>query len=213
MPEGKVAVITGGARGQGEAEARRFVAEGARVVITDVLVNNAAIQWAQALEDETLEGFRRILDVNLVGTFLGIQSAIGPMRARGGGSIINISSIAALQGLAWHAAYGSSKWAIRGLTRTAAVELGSDGIRVNAICPGPILTDMMQPDRAGGDSKARFAKLPLGRAGEVDEVAALALYLASDESSFITGGDFVVDGGSTAGPPQTPRPPKRQEPR
>ena len=189
---GKVAVITGGARGQGEAEARLFVTEGAAVVITDVLedegqtvakelgdaarfvthnvadeadwqrvvdtavaefgllnvvVNNAAIHWLRALEDESLEGFNRILSVNLLGTFLGIRTAIGPMRTAGGGSIVNISSIAGMTGLAWHGAYGSAKWAVRGLTKTAAVELGVDGIRVELGAPGT--------DRHGHDEPRR----------------------------------------------------------
>ena len=163
---GKVAVITGAAKGQGEAEARLFVAEGASVVLTDVLdergqivakdlgdaarflrhdisseedwaavmataletfgrvdvlVNNAAIHWLRTIEDETVADFRRMVDTNLVGTFLGIHSAIAPMRASGGGSIVNISSAAGLVGYALHGAYGATKWGIRGLTRTAAI--------------------------------------------------------------------------------------------
>ena len=248
--DGKTAVITGAARGQGEAEARLFAAEGARVVITDVLdeegrsvaedigdaalfvhhdvgsesdwagvmaaatdefggldvlVNNAAIHWVRAIEDETLEGLKRILDVNLVGSFLGIRSAIAPMRARGGGSIVNISSTAGLTGYAWHGAYGASKWGVRGITKVAAVELGPDRIRVNSVHPGPIETDMLPPDRAGlGD--ARFKSMPLRLAGQPAEVAELVLFLASDASSFTTGAEIAVDGGSMAGPPAPPRP-------
>jgi 3alpha(or 20beta)-hydroxysteroid dehydrogenase len=247
---GKVAIITGGARGQGEAEARLFVAEGASVVITDVLddegrtvakelgdaarfvahnvadegnwqravdtavgqfgllnvvVNNAAIHWLRAIEDETLEGFNRILSVNLLGTFLGIRTAIRPLRAAGGGSIVNISSIAGMTGLAWHGAYGSAKWAVRGLTKTAAVELGPDGIRVNSVHPGPIATAMMSPVGVN-DAPDRFAQMPLGRAGQPIEAAELVLWLASDASSYVTGAEFVIDGGSTAGRRASERP-------
>lgn len=248
--DGKVAIITGAARGMGAAHARRFCAEGARVVLTDlaadagqsladalgaaaafvahdvasesdwarvvdtastrfggldIVVNNAGVHWTRALEDETVEGMRGAFDVNLLGTFLGIRSAVAPMRARGGGSIINICSLAGTTGLGWHSAYGSSKWAVRGLSRTAANEFGPDRIRVNAVMPGAVDTTMLPPDRDGlGD--ARFARLPLARAGQPDEVSALVLFLASDESSYITGGEFAVDGGSSAGPPLTARP-------
>lgn len=171
----------------------------------DVVVNNAGVHWLRALEDETADGFRRAFEVNLIGTFLGIRTAIAPLRVRGGGSIINIASLAGTTGLGWHAAYGASKWAVRGLTRTAASELGPDGIRVNAILPGAIETSMLPPDREGlGDT--RFAALPLGRAGKPDEVSALVAFLASDESAYITGAEFAIDGGSSAGPPLRPRP-------
>jgi 3alpha(or 20beta)-hydroxysteroid dehydrogenase len=247
---GKVAIITGAANGMGAAHARRFVAEGARVVLgdvadadgmalaqslgssavflhhdvsseadwaaaaalavdcfggVDIVVNNAGVHWTRAIEDETLDGLRRAIDVNLIGTFLGIRTAIEPMRARGGGSIVNICSLAGTTGLGWHASYGASKWGARGLSRTAANELGPSGIRVNAVMPGAVETAMLPPDREGlGD--VRFARMPLGRAGRPDEVSAMVLFLASDESSFITGGEFAVDGGSAAGPPLTPRP-------
>jgi 3alpha(or 20beta)-hydroxysteroid dehydrogenase len=249
--DGRVAIITGGASGMGAAHARRFVAEGALVVIgdldlhrgeeladalgsqcsfvhldvtseddwhaatafaeatyggLDIVVNNAGIHWTKPVEDETVDGMRRAFDVNLIGTFLGIRSAIGPMRARGGGSIVNVSSLAGTTGLGWHGAYGASKWAIRGLARTAAAELGPDGIRVNTIMPGPIETAMLPVDRGGLGDDVRFARLPLGRAGQPAEVSALVAFLASDESSYITGGEFAIDGGSAAGPPLTPRP-------
>lgn len=252
--QGRVAIITGAARGMGASHARRFVAEGASVVMTDVaevtglelaaelgdaarfvrhdvtseagwndavlaatdafggvdiVVNNAGIHWTRALEDETVEGFTRAFNVNLLGTFLGIRAAIAPMRARGGGSIVNISSLAGATGQGWHAAYGASKWGVRGLTRTAAVELGVDAIRVNAVLPGAIETDMLPPDRSGLDTDTRFARLPLGRSGRPSEITALVLFLASDESSYITGAEFAVDGGSSAGPPLTPRPADR----
>ena len=248
--DGKIAVITGAARGMGAAHATRCCAEGASVVLTDVLaddghalaaslgdcavfvrhdvtdesawahvvavaiarfggldvlVNNAGVHWTCALEHETAAGMRRAWEINTLGPFLGIRAAIGPMRARGGGSIVNISSLAGTTGLGWHSAYGASKWAVRGLSRTAANELGSDRIRVNTILPGAIETSMLPPDReALGD--ARFARLPLARAGKPEEVSALVVFLASDESSYITGGEFAVDGGSGAGPPLTPRP-------
>src|SRR5688500_17622960 len=127
------------------------------------------------------------------------------MRARGGGSIVNISSTAGLAGYAWHGAYGSSKWGVRGLTKSAAVELGPDGIRVNSVHPGPIDTAMLPPDREGlGDR--RFARLPLRRAGRPEEVAELVLFLASDASSYLTGAEITVDGGLVTGPPPAPRP-------
>jgi 3alpha(or 20beta)-hydroxysteroid dehydrogenase len=129
--------------------------------------------------------------VNLYGPFLGIQAVIPAMRAAGGGAIVNISSLAGMKGIPGHGAYGASKWALRGLTRTAANELGKDKIRVNSVHPGPIKTAMI-----GGLTD--FSFLPLGRAGEVDEVANLVLFLAADESSFITGNEHIIDGGSYA---------------
>ncbi|MEO5840607.1 MAG: glucose 1-dehydrogenase [Acidimicrobiales bacterium] len=245
--DGKVAIITGGARGQGEAHARLCVEEGAHVVIGDVLdddgqtvaaelgekaryvhldvsraedwanavavaesmgslrvlVNNAAIHWTRPIEFETADGFERIWRVNLLGAFLGIKAAIEPMRRAGGGSIINISSTAGLTGLAYHGAYGSAKWGMRGLTRTAAVELGGDGIRVNSVHPGPINTAMMSksPGFQAADSEERFQNLPARRCGEPSEVAQLVVFLASDDSAFITGTEHTIDGGSMAGPP------------
>ncbi|MCB0996703.1 MAG: SDR family oxidoreductase [Acidimicrobiales bacterium] len=239
--DGRVAIVTGGAQGMGAAHCRRFVAEGATVVIADVadelgqaladelgdaahyvhldvsseqewadavalaaglgplrvLVNNAAIHWLAPIVDETVEGLRRILDVNLVGTFIGIRSVVDPMTAAGGGSIINISSIAGLTGLDEHGAYGASKWGVRGLTKVAAVELGPVGIRVHSVHPGPIESGMLPADRHGHPEF--FTHLPLQRAGSPEEVADLVSYLASDQSSYQTGGEYVVDGGSVAG--------------
>jgi 3alpha(or 20beta)-hydroxysteroid dehydrogenase len=240
----RVAIVTGAARGQGAAEARLFVAEGASVVLTDVddepgeavaaelgeraryvhhdvsseddwarvvdaatsafggidvLVNNAAVHRLKPVRDEDLATFLRVVSVNLGGVFLGIRSVAGPMEARGGGSIVNISSIAGLVGLEGHAAYGSAKWGVRGLTKIAAMELGAAGIRVNSVHPGPIDTRMLPPDVDGlGD--ARFAGVPIPRAGRPEEVAELVLFLASGASSYLTGAEIVVDGGYVAGP-------------
>ncbi len=242
--QGKTALITGGARGQGEAEARLFAQEGANVMVVDVLddvlndvvasigdraratradvaseedwaravaatldafgrldilVNNAAIYRVGPIEAERLEDFRRVLDVNLSGVFLGIRSCIPALRAAGGGSIINISSVAGLEGFAGHAAYGSSKWAVRGLTKIAALELGQYRIRVNSIHPGAIDTEMIRPyARPGAD---RGAAYPISRIGVPADVAQLALYLASDESSYVTGAEITIDGGLAAGSP------------
>jgi 3alpha(or 20beta)-hydroxysteroid dehydrogenase len=239
---GKAALITGGARGQGEAEARLFAAEGATVMVTDVLekeldavvadiggaargmrhdvsseddwaaavaatmeafgrldvlINNAAIYRVGPIEEERLDDFNKILSVNLAGTFLGIRAVIPPMRSGGGGSIINISSVAGLEGFPGHAAYGSAKWAVRGLTKIAALELGTHGIRVNSIHPGAIDTEMIAPyARPGVD---RGAAYPIARIGVPRDVAGLALFLASDDSSYVTGAEFTVDGGLHAG--------------
>jgi 3alpha(or 20beta)-hydroxysteroid dehydrogenase len=240
--EGKTALITGGARGQGEREARLFAAEGANVMVTDVLdeqlaavvadigapargmhqdvasesdwadvvaatlsafgrldvlVNNAAIYRIGRIEDERLDDFNRILAVNLGGTFLGIRACIPALRDAGGGSIINISSVAGLDGFSGHAAYGSSKWAVRGLTKIAALELGEYGIRVNSIHPGAIDTPMIAGfARPGVDRGARY---PISRIGVPLDVAQLALFLASDESTYVSGAEITVDGGLHAG--------------
>ncbi len=236
---GKVVIVTGGAQGQGAAEARLFAEEGAKVVIADVadesgrsiaaeigatyrhadvssdsdwrdlvmkvmdahgqldvLVNNAAVHWTRPIEEETVEDFDRLIGVNLRGTFLGIKAVIVPMRASGGGSIINIASIAATRGLSLHGSYGASKWAIRGLTKTAATELGPSGIRVNVVLPGIIDSPMAW---GGGQmpASASFGHLPLGRVGEVDEVARVVAFLASSASAYVTGSEITVDGGAT----------------
>ena len=239
----KVAIITGGARGQGAAEARLFAAEGARVIVTDLLLNEGQAiakeiggvfiahnvadesQWAEVvrqtlalheridvlinnagifrrgnLRTTTLAEYRQVIDVNQVGVFLGMQAVAPTMTQQKSGSIVNISSIAGFLGAAGAIAYGASKWAVRGMTKAAGIELAKHGVRVNSIHPGMIDTDMMT-EVTGGDS-ARFERIersvPLGRTAAADEVAKMALFLASDDSSYCTATEFVVDGGVTA---------------
>jgi 3alpha(or 20beta)-hydroxysteroid dehydrogenase len=167
-----------------------------------VLVNNAAVHWARPIEDEDVDEVVRMWRINQLGPYLGIRALVPVMRAVGGGSIVNISSTAGLTGLPYMSAYVASKWALRGLTKSAAAELGPLGIRVNSVHPGPIETAMMRnsPTYAAGGEQ-RYAHLPLGRAGTVDEVAAAVLFLASDESSYMTGAELAVDGGMLAGRP------------
>jgi 3alpha(or 20beta)-hydroxysteroid dehydrogenase len=240
---GKVAIITGGARGQGAAEARLFASEGATVVITDlleaegravateiqgtflrhdvasesawqtvirdvlaahgridVLVNNAGIFRRGGLRNTTLDEYRKVIDINQVGVFLGMQAVAPTMIEQRAGSIVNISSIAGFLGSAGAIAYGASKWAVRGMTKAAGVELAKHGVRVNSIHPGIIDTDMMT-EVTGGDAE-RYERLqrtvPMGRAAGPDEVAKLALFLASDDSAYCTASEFIVDGGVTA---------------
>jgi 3alpha(or 20beta)-hydroxysteroid dehydrogenase len=164
----------------------------------DILVNNAAVHWMRLIEDESIEEFDRLIGVNLRGTFLGIKSSIAPMRASGGGSIVNIASIAGVRGFQQHGSYGASKWAIRGLTKTAAAELGPSGIRVNAVVPGTINTPMAW---GGGEMPegVSFDHLPLGRVGEAGDIAAMVAFLASDAAGYITGAEVVIDGGATLG--------------
>jgi NAD(P)-dependent dehydrogenase (short-subunit alcohol dehydrogenase family) len=245
---GKVALISGGARGMGAAEARLFCQEGASVVIgdvlddegkavesevkarggaiaythldvtreadwqravdlavsrfgkLDVLVNNAGIGAHGRVEDVTAEDWDRVLDVNAKGVFLGTKVAIPAMRRAGGGSIINISSQLGLVG-SDHTSphYSASKGAVRLLTKTTAVQYAREKIRANSVHPGPIATPMTEKRRADPAVRAMMvARIPLGRYGEPDDVSYGVLYLASDESSFVTGSELVIDGGWTA---------------
>ncbi|MBM4489148.1 SDR family oxidoreductase [Prescottella equi] len=163
------------------------------------LVNNAGVSTGQYIEHEPLEHFRQVLDINLVGVFNGIQAVIAPMRSAGGGSIVNISSAAGLMGLALTAGYGASKWGVRGLSKIAAVELGTDRIRVNSVHPGMTYTPMT----AGvgiQQGEGNYPNTPMGRVGEADEIAGAVTYLLSDAASYVTGAEIAVDGGWTAGP-------------
>ncbi|HWN36153.1 MAG TPA: SDR family oxidoreductase, partial [Pseudonocardia sp.] len=166
----------------------------------DVLVNNAGVLHFSALADTTLVDYLRVITVNQIGTFLGMRSAVAPMRAAGGGSIVNLSSIEGLAAAPFLTAYTASKFAIRGMTKVAALELGPDGIRVNSVHPGMIDTQMIS-DAVGGvkvDLGWVGRRLALRRVGQPEDIAALVLFLASDESAYCTGAEFVADGGATA---------------
>jgi 3alpha(or 20beta)-hydroxysteroid dehydrogenase len=248
---GKVALITGAARGQGAAEARRFVAEGAKVAITDlldeqgaalaeelgelafyrhldvtseddwtaavaetvdrfgrldVLVNNAGIGAVGTLDELPLEMHRKITNINFHGVYLGMRAVKAAMIASGGGAIVNISSIDGLVGVLGMTSYAGSKFAVTGMTRSAAIELGPHGIRVNSIHPGVINSPMVED--ASAEVRAKLKRLmdkqPIQRMGEPHEIANLALFLASDESAYITGTGVVIDGGHLAGPFREP---------
>lgn len=257
--EDKVALISGGARGLGRAMAEEFVAEGARVVIGDVLekaaaetadalgerarairldvtqeksweeaiaatvaafgslnvlVNNAGTAEGSRIWETSLESYRRVTEVNQTGVFLGMRAAVEPMTRAGGGSIINVSSIDGMVGSPGIISYIASKWAVRGMTKAVAMELAPRGIRVNSIHPGHVHT--LLASQPGQDRKPiedmieahtrRFA--PMGRTGKPSEIAKLAAFLASDDSSYCTGSEFVADGGFTAGyaSPASPNP-------
>jgi 3alpha(or 20beta)-hydroxysteroid dehydrogenase len=247
--DGKVALITGGARGMGKSHVRHFVAEGARVVFgdvlddqgeyvaaklggqscrythhdvtreddwaaavaltveefgrLDVLVNNAGVLRFARIADMPLADFRRVLEVNAVGCWLGMKAVTDPMKAAGGGSIVNISSIEGFAGAEGLSAYTASKFAIRGMTKVAARELARFGIRVNSVHPGGVLTRMVVESadaRSAAEAEAFIKAMPLGRFAEPIEISRLVAYLACDESSYSTGSEFVADGGLLSGP-------------
>lgn len=241
---GKVALVTGGARGMGAAECRLLHERGAKVVVADVLdgdgkaladslgegalfvhldvtnadewqaaveqtvrefgpitvlVNNAGILRFNAVTDTTVEEFKTILDVNLIGPFLGMKHVIPVMKAAGGGSIVNISSTEGLAGTVFCGAYTASKFGVRGLTKVAALEHGGDGIRVNSVHPGSIDTPMIRSVTDDNGLKYIADHVPgLKRMGRAEEVAGVVAFLASDDSAYCTGAEFVCDGGVTA---------------
>ena len=249
--EGKVAIVTGAARGIGAAIARRFAEEGARVVLSDllpegadvareigdaglfhaadvveegdwmaladaaerhfgpvdVLVNNAGIAIFGTIAESKLADWEKVMSVNCTGVFLGMK-VVGPrMAARGRGSIVNISSNAAMRGVNGAAAYTASKWAVRGLTKVAALELGHRGVRVNSVHPGS--TDTAISNSGGRPTDAEnptYRAQPIQRIGRPVEIANLCLFLASDEASYCCGGEFTADGGATIGPYRTELP-------
>lgn len=166
----------------------------------DVLVNNAGVLMFKTLLDTSLADYERVLKVNLVGEFLGIKAVAPGMVERGRGSIVNISSVDGMKGANGLAAYASSKWGVRGLTKVAAMELGHRGVRVNAVLPGGMDTAMGNPGQRGRDEVNQgFTNIPLQRVAEPHEVAAATLFLASDESAYMVGAEIVVDGGMTTG--------------
>ncbi len=247
---GKVAIVTGAARGTGEATARRLVQDGARVLLVDLrddlgeavakklggdarylhaditeeahwaraiafaesefgplttLVNNAAILHSAPIEFTSVDDYMRIIRVNELGTFLGVRSAIEPMRRNGGGSIINISSIDGHHAAPGTSAYSASKFGVRGITKVAALELGRYGIRTNSVNPAAGSDEMVQPQMpevditAMREAEEEHDPPPVGRRGRIEDVAATVAFLASDDSSFYSGADFNLDGGITAG--------------
>ncbi|MGP4019609.1 glucose 1-dehydrogenase [Saccharopolyspora sp. 5N708] len=164
----------------------------------NVLVNNAGVLHFAELADTSLADYERVIRVNQIGTFLGMREVI-PAMSDGGGSIINVSSVEGLGGMPLLVAYSASKFAIRGMTKVAAMELGPKGIRVNSVHPGAIDTQMIS-DAVGGPVPMDYVgkRVALGRVGQPEEIAALAVFLASDESSYCTGAEFIADGGATA---------------
>lgn len=166
----------------------------------DVLVNNAGLWHTAPVGEETEERFRTLLSVNLVGPFLGIRAVLPAMRTTGGGSIVNISSTAGLTGIPGHSAYGATKFGLRGMTKSAALDVAAEGIRINSVHPGVIDTPMIAGiTGGGGDVREReYPNVPMRRIGTPDDVAHMVLFLASDASSYVTGAEFAVDGGLSA---------------
>jgi 3alpha(or 20beta)-hydroxysteroid dehydrogenase len=241
----KVAIVTGGARGMGAATVRLFVAEGARVVIADMLeadgqalaaelgeaavfrkhdvtteadwaaltvetearfgridalVNNAGVAGFATIETFEAADFDRIFGVNVKGPLLGMKHVGAAMRRRKAGAIVNISSVDGFRGANSLSLYSGSKWAIRGITKTAALEFGPAGVRVNSVHPGGVDTAMGNPQAQSGEERNwSYGRVPLQRIGEPGEVAAASLFLCSDEASYITGAELAVDGGWAAG--------------
>ncbi|WP_406476777.1 glucose 1-dehydrogenase [Streptomyces sp. NBC_01615] len=163
------------------------------------LVNNAGIATGQLLETETVDHFRQVLDVNLTGVFIGMKTVIPAMRDNGGGSIVNISSMAGLTAVATTSSYGASKWGVRGLTKVAAVELGTAKVRVNSVHPGMTYTPMTA-NIGIQQGDGHFPNSPMGRVGETHEIAKAVVFLLSDDSAYVTGAELAVDGGWSAGP-------------
>lgn len=239
--EGKVAIITGSAQGMGAAHAKKFIEEGAKVVLTDlneekgkafaaelgenaifvkqnvaneedwknvvakaeeafgpvnVLVNNAGITMAKSITDTSVEDYRKIVEINQVSVFLGIKSVVSSMEKAGQGIIVNISSLNGLVGGA--VGYTDTKFAVRGITKAAALELAPKNIRVNSVHPGVIATPMVVQEDTKAAVEAFSKMIPMGRVAEPEEVSNLVLYLASEESSYSTGSEFIVDGGMSA---------------
>jgi len=249
--DNRTVIITGGARGMGASHARGFIAEGANVVIADileqegrtladelgdhaifsrldvtndkdwaatvaaaedafgpvsVLINNAGIARFGVIEETEPAAWRQVIDINLTGTYLGIRAVVPSMRKAGGGAIVNIASIESMKSEFGIGAYVASKWGVRGMTKTAALELGRDNIRVNSIHPGAVRTPMTAGPDTAALAAAAIKDLAIPRMGEPEEITRLVLFVASDEASFSTGSEFIADGGYLLGPvPQQER--------
>ena len=242
--DGKTVIITGGARGLGASHARGFAAEGANVVVADlledegmavaaelggqaiyapldvtdalgwasvvqeaektfgpvsVLVNNAGVATLGGIEETGPETWRWVLDVNVTGAFLGIRAVASSMRRAGGGAIINVSSVAGMMGVAGLGGYTTSKWALRGLTKVAALELARDGIRVNSVHPGAVDTAMTVSPETGEVLFTDLEQLAVGRLARPEEITSMVLFVASEQAAFSTGSEFVADGGRLLG--------------